>query len=41
MQITTDISETWKTIQPDLIFVFNALLGLTIGFARVVCFAAL
>ena len=32
MQITADISKIWKTAQFDLIFVFNVLLGLPIGF---------
>ena len=31
MQITADISKIWKTIQGDLIFVFNVLLTSAIG----------
>ena len=31
MQITADISKIWKTVQPDLIFIFDVLLGLAIG----------
>ena len=27
MQITADISKIWKTVQRDLIFIFNVLLG--------------
>ena len=27
MQITPDISKIWKTVQRDLIFIFNVLLG--------------
>ena len=32
MQITADISKTCKTVQRDLIFIFDILLGSTIGF---------
>ena len=32
MQITADISKIWKTVQGDLTFVFNVLLGSVIGF---------
>ena len=32
MQITADIGKIWKTVQDDLIFVFNVLLGSAIGF---------
>ena len=33
MQITTDISKIWKTVQRDLMLIFDALLGSAIGFA--------
>ena len=32
MQISADISKIWKTVQCDLIFIFDALLGSAIGF---------
>ena len=32
MQITADISKIWKTVQRDLIFIFDVLLGSAIGF---------
>ena len=32
MQITLDISKIWKTVQNDLVFIFNVLLGTAIGF---------
>ena len=32
MQITADISKIWKTVPLDLIFIFNVLVGLAIGF---------
>ena len=32
MQITADISKTWKTAQSDLKFIFNVLLGTAIAF---------
>ena len=32
MQITADISKFWKTVQRDLIFIFDVLLGSAIGF---------
>ena len=32
MQITADISKIRKTVQHDLIFVFNVILGSAIGF---------
>ena len=32
MQITADISKIWKTIEGDLIFIFNVLLESAIGF---------
>ena len=31
MQITADISKIWKTVQTDLIFIFDVLLGSAIG----------
>ena len=33
MQITADISKIWETVQGDLIFVFDVLLGSAISFA--------
>ena len=35
MQVTADISKIWKTVQRDLIFIFDVLLGSTIGFVSV------
>ena len=32
MQITAGISKIWKTVQGDLIFIFNLLLQSAIGF---------
>ena len=32
MQITADISKIWKTLERDLIFIFDELLGSAIGF---------
>ena len=32
MQITADISKIWKTVSRDLMFIFDVLLGLAIGF---------
>ena len=32
MQITADISKIWKTVQCDLIFIFDVLLGSVISF---------
>ena len=32
MQITADISKIWKTVQRDLIFIFDVLLGSAISF---------
>ena len=32
MQITTDISNIWKTVQPDITFIFNELSEPVIGF---------
>ena len=32
MLITADISKIWKTVQADLKFIFNLLLGPVIGF---------
>ena len=32
MQITADKSKIWKTVQGDLKFIFDALLGSAIGF---------
>ena len=32
MQVTAEISKIWKTVQGDLIFIFDVRLGLTIGF---------
>ena len=32
MQITADINKIWKTVQCDLILIFDAFLGSTIGF---------
>ena len=32
MQITADISKIWKTVQRDLIFIFDVLLRSAIGF---------
>ena len=32
MPITADISKIWKTVQGNLTFIFNVLLGSAIGF---------
>ena len=32
MQITADMSKIWKTVQGDIIFIFNVLLASTIAF---------
>ena len=32
MQITADISKIWKSVQRNLKFICNVLLGLAIGF---------
>ena len=32
MQITADVSKIWKTVQLDLVFIFNALLESAIAF---------
>ena len=34
--LNADISKFWKTVQRDLIFIFDALLGSVIGFASLV-----
>ena len=32
MQITADIRKIWKTVQHDLTFIFNVVLGSATGF---------
>ena len=34
MKITADMSKNWKTVQRDLVFIFNVLLESAIGFIK-------